>query len=610
MRTISLFIFAVVLCLADVAIAQQPLTVIQAASPFGPICEGPRGPGPCPAVARFLEIERRALLNPLQPVSADAWGRPICDGPLGEGLCYDVQMYLAAQQIAQEEISLQQINNVAGVGPICVGPLGPGPCDGIRLYLLQSQVGLVQQRPFDPRKVEILNNTDRTVGPICEGPSGPMPCTLVAQIGIDKFAGQVPSPASFGITANEDNAQKLAKDCANEAGLDVSAFAGCVGQDIILPEKVMDVLDCAVSSRVTSDFANCAAPSLGIDLPPLQKKIAGCAIQSGGDAVDFANCAGSDALNGMIDEDQRAILQCASVSNADPVAFVGCASDRFLTQDKMEVLQCAISSADIASFTSCASPHIGIKLSDDQRLLARCASSSNGDMGAFGTCAGSAFLGKTLGPTESAVLSCATNSSGNVESFASCSAPLILGTSLSREQKVALECAAQAQGNPDQFAACAGANMFNLQLNPEQQIAVQCVVSTGGQPYAAAGCIGSRLTARELTKCLTDGIGGRGCFGDNNDLVGKNGWLRRNLGDIAGGPNSIFHNPDQIWGGDNSFVRNPEQIFGGNNSFVRNPSQLWGGNNSIFNNPGQLLSTPKPLQLGTIGGKRICLPWC
>jgi hypothetical protein len=161
------------------------------------------------------------------------------------------------------------------------------------------------------------------------------------------------------------------------------------------------------------------------------------------------------------------------------------------------------------------------------------------------------------------------------------------------------------------MATCAGANMFNLQLNPEQQIAVQCVVSTGGQPYAAAGCIASRLTMRELTKCMTDGFGGKGCFGDTNDLFGREGWTARTLGQIAGGPNSIINNPGQIWGGDNSFVRNPGQIWGGDNSFVRNPSQFWGGNNSIFNNPSQLLpQPPPPVQLGTIGGKRICLPWC
>jgi hypothetical protein len=159
------------------------------------------------------------------------------------------------------------------------------------------------------------------------------------------------------------------------------------------------------------------------------------------------------------------------------------------------------------------------------------------------------------------------------------------------------------------FATCAGANMFNLNLNAEQQIAVQCVVSTGGQPYAAAGCIATRLTARELTKCIDHGIGGSdGCFGDNNDLVGRNGWTARTMGQIAGGPNSIIRNPDQIWGGNNSFVRNPGQIWGGNNSFVRNPSQFWGGNNSIFNNPSQLV--PKPLEVGKIGGHRVCIPWC
>jgi len=131
----------------------------------------------------------------------------------------------------------------------------------------------------------------------------------------------------------------------------------------------------------------------------------------------------------------------------------------------------------------------------------------------------------------------------------------------------------------------------------------------GRAAYAAAGCIATRLTGRELMKCFTDGVGGsRGCFGDNNDLFGRNGWTARTIGQLAGGPNSVIRNPGQIWGGDNSFLRNPGQIWGGSNSFVRNPSQFWGGNNSIFNNPSQL--APKPVTLGSIGGKRICLPWC
>lgn len=58
-----------------------------------------------------------------------------------------------------------------------------------------------------------------------------------------------------------------------------------------------------------------------------------------------------------------------------------------------------------------------------------------------------------------------------------------------------------------------------LQMNAESQIAVECAMSTGGQPVAFVGCAGGRLTARELERCFTHGIGGNGCFGDNNDIV-------------------------------------------------------------------------------------------
>ena len=149
---------------------------------------------------------------------------------------------------------------------------------------------------------------------------------------------------------------------------------------------------------------------------------------------------------------------------------------------------------------------------------------------------------------------------------------------------------------------------MDLKLNPEQQIAVQCVVSTGGQPYAAAACIATRLTARELTKCFTEGIGGHGCFGNTNDLIGMNGWTARTLAQISGGPISVINNPAQIWGGSNSFMRNPAQVFGGDNSFVQNPGQIFGRNNSVFHNPSQL--APQPLQAGKIGKTRICIPWC
>lgn len=97
------------------------------------------------------------------------------------------------------------------------------------------------------------------------------------------------------------------------------------------------------------------------------------------------------------------------------------------------------------------------------------------------------------------------------------------GGQLSREQRIAVECAAQSRGDMTSMATCAGTNMFNAQLNPEQQIAVQCVVSTGGQPYAAAGCMASRLTIRELTKCMTDGIRRQGLLWREQRFV----WRQR-----------------------------------------------------------------------------------
>lgn len=89
----------------------------------------------------------------------------------------------------------------------------------------------------------------------------------------------------------------------------------------------------------------------------------------------------------------------------------------------------------------------------------------------------------------------------------------------------------------------------------EQEVFAGCAVSTGGQPYAFAGCVGSQLTKMELQKCFTHGIGGSGCFGQNNtvvkfvnnawkdvtegpgpsnDLLGRDGFIGRKLRDAEG----------------------------------------------------------------------------
>jgi hypothetical protein len=56
----------------------------------------------------------------------------------------------------------------------------------------------------------------------------------------------------------------------------------------------------------------------------------------------------------------------------------------------------------------------------------------------------------------------------------------------------------------------------------------------------------------ELNKCVERGIGGDGCFGDNNDLVGRKCFVVRNVAALAGRPTSMIRDPGQVLGGPNS----------------------------------------------------------
>lgn len=570
---------------------------------FGPICAGPLGPGPCRDVERFIKIQVRAASITLPVVGMHPYFGPMCNGPFGIGPCQQVIWVIASRQVAEEEFNLQHTGN------LCAGPYGPTQCDALAGYFMQAQIGVDPSQRIDPRSVQVVTNPASGSGIVtCQGKLEQMPCTLAGQSSLDAM-GVLPAPGSFALPAGVKDPSQIAAHCANIVKVDVAGFAACTGQKIVLPANQQAVLDCAAKSLEPQKFAACAAPQLGIKVSDEQRKLIGCAMEASGEEDSFKSCAG-DLVGGALNKDQREMLQCAADADTDAETFTSCAAKRVFSQEQRAVVDCAVDSEDAASFASCAATNAGIKMSDDQRILARCAMQADGDAEELLSCTGSAALDGALGANEKAVLDCAVKSEGSNSKFASCSANKLLGGKLSREQEIAIQCAAEAQGDATLAATCAGTNMFKMQLNPEQQIAVQCVVSTGGQPHAAAGCIASRLTVRELTKCLTDGVGGDGCFGDSNDLVGKNGWVARNLGQIAGGKNSVIRNPNQVWGGDNSFVRNPHQILGGSNSFARNPGQFWGGQNSIFNNPSQLMPKPRPLQIGSVAGKRICLPWC
>jgi hypothetical protein len=311
-----------------------------------------------------------------------------------------------------------------------------------------------------------------------------------------------------------------------------------------------------------------------------------------------------DPLLGTIPAHSAAgAIQCAQMTeqanqvNVD--TFLTCTRGALvLDRDSMTLVNCVEhANGDESRLAACAGGGIiGSRLTPDQMKAVNCAAQNSTDEDGFAGCIARGLVGDRLSPQQQAVLQCAADNDVDTSEFAGCAGEAILGDRLSPEARAAIDCAVESQGDIQGFSGCAANKFLNLNLNPEQQIAIECVVSSGGQPYVAAGCAASRLTFRELTKCV-NGVGtDDGCFGRNNDLVGRNGFLVRSIAGLGGGPGSVIRDPGQVLGGPNSVFNYPRQVLGGPNSV---PNQI------LRNVP-----SPPPLQVGKIGNHRVCVPWC
>ena len=214
----SQWISILLACLVSISVSSEPLKVIGNDPVTGPICAGPLGPGPCQAVARYIQAQNSPRRLPLTVI---------------------------AQQ--------------PGIGPICAGPLGPAPCAVIEQYLLRLQSGVLPA-PVTPNQMAIVQNNSN-FGPICRGANDPTPCSMLQQQLLDNQSGVLLAPANITSTTT---VTELAQECARRAGMDVRGFAACYGQRIILPADQQRVLKCAVTSQKVPEFANCAAPLLGL----------------------------------------------------------------------------------------------------------------------------------------------------------------------------------------------------------------------------------------------------------------------------------------------------------------------------------------------------------
>lgn len=182
---------------------------------------------------------------------------------------------------------------------------------------------------------------------------------------------------------------------------------------------------------------------------------------------------------------EQQMVGCAQQSQGDRSRFMDCAARQMFSPQQTAIYDCVSKSADDAMRAQClAAQVLG---PNEQRAIQQvqtCYSQSGGDWSKLPLCMAS----QQFDPNTQRAIGCIQEQaqSGQVSAW---------GT-----------------------VACVGAN--NLNMNPEMTIAVQCAATTGGDPMGWAGCTGGQLTQRELTKCITNGVGGPdGCFGPNNTIV-------------------------------------------------------------------------------------------
>ncbi len=219
--------------------------------------------------------------------------------------------------------------------------------------------------------------------------------------------------------------------------------------------------------------------------------------------------------------------------------------------------------------TSAANRPFGVPMITTEARAQQCFQQSGGNRSTFADCMVRAMAGQReraaydcarTGTDRAAMAFCMVGALGGskerqiAQTFANCQAqygtrfseyPLCLARSrVDGDTGRLLQCVQQ-QSNRGQVsvmgtAMCYGAD--KLDMNTEMQIAVQCAVGTGGEPMAFASCAGGQLTAMELNKCFTHGVGGSGCFGPNNTIV----QALRSAGQAIG----------QHFGPNNDLVRN------------------------------------------------------
>ncbi|MFT3730792.1 MAG: hypothetical protein QM780_05090 [Hyphomicrobium sp.] len=239
-----------------------------------------------------------------------------------------------------------------------------------------------------------------------------------------------------------------------------------------------------------------------------EQKAIECSNQSGGvNNADFMQC----MAQGMLNPQQQAIYNCVKDNPDDKIGGGECLI-RSINPDAagaIDVIK-ACEDSDGNPNLDCVAQR---KLSGRNLAAYKCVTE---DATNVGQCLQAAGADAQTAAIASTIQQC-YDAGGEASDYALCA----LEHGGNRDVSRAARCVKQQaeSGSPSYMGAGLCYATGSLQMNAENQIALECAVSTGAQPYAFAVCAGGRLTARELTKCFTDGVGGNGCFGPNNEIV-------------------------------------------------------------------------------------------
>lgn len=330
------------------------------------------------------------------------------------------------------------------------------------------------------------------------------------------FDGPYQNTAAWA-PAPDEWRQLLLRQCYDEGARDTQAIAACSGLRANSEEVVHCITGgpCVLSEILPQNIPNVPIHNIPENLNEirdlliyvepmigLQKSAERCmeiSRESNNPHRLFGECMAGE----MMSNDQKFVYGCYSESDkATEIALCISGRDNF-TPKEMAAAECLLEAASDRQRSVCISSGF---LEGKEAAIANCAIESEDEEDLL-SCAAVGQLPPEIEPYATCI---SDHYQDETEDILACS----LVHFLNEEQQEFAQCALTSE-NIFSYAVC----MSRDELTPEQEIVATCAAESA-DPYQFVACAGGKLTAREISKCFSGGIGTKdGCFGPNNFIV-------------------------------------------------------------------------------------------